>query len=74
MSLSSQPKKTEPITDRNHRMTFGKWKGRTIDEVLFDEPTYLVWMHNTLDNFELSAELLDEAEGVDRTDDSLSIY
>lgn len=45
-------------------MGFGKYKGESIDDLLLDDPRYLIYLHNVSDFFELSADLLDEAEGV----------
>lgn len=58
---SSQP---QPITDRYYKFTFGKYNGQTLDEVLRGEnPGYLSWLHHNSRSFELSADLLAEAEG-----------
>jgi hypothetical protein len=42
-------------------MPFGKYKGETIADLLFDDPAYLEWLHNNTD-FELHADLLDEVQ------------
>lgn len=60
MSRSKQIKRNI-VTDRNTVLTFGKWKGASIDELLLDDPQYLVWLHNNTE-FELGHELLEEAE------------
>lgn len=52
---------TEPIRDRNHIMTFGKYQGTSIDDILYFDPAYLLWLHHNTD-FELHADLFDEAE------------
>lgn len=62
MSRSTH-KQNEIVTDRKHLMTFGKYKGESIQDILDVDAQYLVWLHNNSD-FELSAELLDEAEGL----------
>lgn len=31
------------IKDYNHVVKWGKWKGRTIQEILFENPQYLKW-------------------------------
>lgn len=61
MSRSTQGRR-EPITDRNHVLGWGRYKGESIADLLEVRPDYLVWAHNTLDWFELSAEILDDAE------------
>lgn len=63
----SNPQRREPITDREHILTFGKWKGRSIDDIMECFPSYLAWLHHNSDFFELSDDLLNEAEtGQDR--------
>jgi hypothetical protein len=44
-------------------LTWGKYKGYALDDILETDPQYLVWLHNNSSIFELSADLLDEAEG-----------
>jgi hypothetical protein len=61
MSLSN--KRSEPITNKQMVMTYGKFRGRTIGEILEEEPSYLLWLHTNSDTFELSAELYDIACG-----------
>jgi hypothetical protein len=58
----SQQTKPEPISDREYILTFGKYKGESIDELMEVNPQYLYWLHNNSDFFELSSEVLDEAE------------
>ena len=61
MSRSQQVKR-EPISDRNHVMTWGKYKGFSIAEIIENEPGYLEWLcENT--EFELDHKLMDEVEG-----------
>jgi hypothetical protein len=62
MSRSTQTT-TQPITDRNHILTFSKYAGMTIEEVLREDKFFLVWLHNN-SPMELSAELLDDAMGI----------
>ncbi len=62
MSRSNQqPDRREPIRDRNFVMPFGKYKGESIADLLFDDPAYLEWLHKNTD-FELHADLLDEVQ------------
>lgn len=42
-------------------MTFGKYRGDRIQDILDNDPHYLVWCHENTD-FELDHELLEEAE------------
>lgn len=57
----SKPTKTSPITDRNCVLTFGKYRGYSIADVIENEPQYAVWLHENLHSFELGADLLEEA-------------
>lgn len=58
-------KRPDPISDENHRLTFGRYEGKTIKQVLDEDANWLVWAHNNT-AFELHAELLDRAEGLHR--------
>ncbi len=49
------------ITDPRTILTFGKYRGETIREVLDNDPQYLVWLHENSEHFELGWELLEEA-------------
>jgi uncharacterized protein (DUF3820 family) len=42
-------------------MPFGKYKGETIADLLFNDPAYLEWLHKNTD-FELDHVLLDEVQ------------
>lgn len=61
MSRSDQRVRREPVRDRDFVMPFGKYKGETIGDLIFDDPGYLEWLHKNTD-FELHADLLDEVE------------
>lgn len=61
MSLKSIYKK-DPISDRETVLTFGKYKGESIADILATDPQYLVWLHDNSDFFELNYLLLEEAE------------
>lgn len=60
MSRSTQ-RKSQPITDREHVMTFGKYEGTDIQEILDNDPLYLVWLQENTE-FDLHYTLLEEAE------------
>lgn len=62
MGRATQQNQRGPIRDRTYVLTFGKYKGMEIDEVMELNPQYLVWLHNNNDFFELDHLLLDEAE------------
>ena len=61
MSRSNQTR-PQPISDRNHVLTFGKYKGESIADLLETNPQYLIWLHENSDYFELSSDLFDEVE------------
>ncbi len=42
--------------------TFGKHKGKTVKEVLFEDPSYLLWADDNVEGFDLSDYLRDKAE------------
>jgi uncharacterized protein (DUF3820 family) len=54
--------KHEMVTDIKAVLAFGKYKGESLQEIIDNDPQYLLWLHNNTD-FELSAELLDLVEG-----------
>jgi len=64
MSLSSQLKTQPPetITDRNKVLTFGKYKGKTIQFVLDFDPQYLLFCQEKIEWFDLDHKILDEVE------------
>lgn len=45
--------------------TFGKHKGKTVKEVMFEDPSYLLWADDNVEGFELSDYLRDKAEQID---------
>lgn len=59
----------EPIIDRNTILTFGKYKGESIADILEVNPQYLCWLHETCDEFELDHKLLEEAETYKQNND-----
>lgn len=42
-------------------MTFGRYKGRTIEEMLEEAPDYLIWANSNIDWFKLEPGILEEA-------------
>lgn len=56
---------SEPIANDQHVIRFGRWKGRTVADVLELDPAWLIWAHNNVEHFELNHILLDRAEGDD---------
>ena len=57
----SNKQSNEPISNRKMVMLFGKYKGETVQDILDNDPQYLVWLHEKSDQFELSWDLLEEA-------------
>lgn len=66
MSLSRKTNElvrvVETITDRDTELTFGKYKGLTVGEVILYDPQYLLWAIDNLDWFDLDHKLMDEIE------------
>lgn len=52
-----------------HIMTFGKYKGKTVKEVIFEDPSYLLWADDNVEGFELSDYLRDKAEEMSAEED-----
>jgi hypothetical protein len=46
---------------RDSIIKFGKHKDRTVQEVLDDDPDYLVWASERIPEFDLEVSILDEA-------------
>lgn len=49
------------LKTREDVMTFGRYKGRTIEEMLEEAPDYLCWAHENIDWFVLEPGVLEEA-------------
>lgn len=45
--------------------TFGKHKGKTVKEIMFEDPSYLLWADDNVEGFQLSDYLRDKAEQMD---------
>lgn len=45
--------------------TFGKHKGKTVKQVMEEDPSYLLWADDNVEGFELSNYLRDKAEKLD---------
>lgn len=50
------PPKRLPLY-KNNIMSFGKYKGRYVKEVLISDPAYLIWVEYNSYNFTLSKEI-----------------
>lgn len=50
------------ITGRDHILSFGKYKGLSIEEVLEINPDYLLYCQENVESFDLDHKLIDEAE------------
>ncbi len=53
------------ITDRQEVLSFGKFKGCTIEFVMEHNPQYLLFCQEKMDSFDLSSEILDELESTE---------
>jgi hypothetical protein len=63
MSLS-QMKKVEPIRDREWVFPWGKWRGTSLDEVITDDPDYILWLQSNTD-MDFHADIIDECKRVE---------
>lgn len=48
------------LHDRDSVISFGKYKGQTVQEVMNDDPDYLIWAYENIVEFDLDAQVLDE--------------
>ena len=46
----------------NSKFDFGKHKGKNVAEIIENEPTYIKWCIENIDNFELDNEAYEEYE------------
>lgn len=53
--------KQQTITAKHQEFTFGKYKGKTVREVLRTDPGYILWLHEN-DVVEFPEDLVIEAE------------
>lgn len=53
----------EKILERDDVITFGKHKGETLEDILSEEPSYIVWLSEETDNI-IDEDLLSEAENL----------
>lgn len=53
--------------DLDIAMQFGKHKGRSVEDVLADDPQYLLWALENVDSFEVDAALQDAIERAARS-------
>jgi hypothetical protein len=68
MGLKSLSYSRSVITDTNTILWFGRYQDQTIGLVLQEDPAYLVWANDSVDNFDLHYSLLEIAEqDADRT-------
>jgi hypothetical protein len=42
-------------------LTFGRYKGRTVEELLEEDPDYLTWVNKNVDFFPLEDDVMDAA-------------
>lgn len=57
--INSKKKKSLGLNDT---FPYGKFKGHTVATVLHDEPSYIVWWHEETDEYEIDADIVEEAE------------
>ena len=44
------------MIQKTHKLGFGKHKGKTVEEILEDNPTYIRWCINNIETFVMSPE------------------
>lgn len=54
-------RKPQMITDRNAVLTFGKYRGETIQDILDNDPLYIVWLSDNTD-LDFHWEILETAQ------------
>jgi len=45
----------------DYKFTYGKHKGKTIEEVLYDDPGYIIWASESITKFNPTAKILQMA-------------
>jgi hypothetical protein len=50
------------------RVPFGNYKGNLVEDVLHDDPGWLIWVHNKVDGWIIEPSLLQRAEDALRRD------
>lgn len=60
--LENGKKPVTLVTSRKTLLTFGLFKGQPIEQVMAEQPGYLVWLHKNVATFDLHHSLLEEAE------------
>lgn len=53
---------------RSTMLAFGKHKGETVQSILDDDPSYIVWMNDNIDGVDFADNIVEEAEDNDRVD------
>jgi hypothetical protein len=53
---------SKTIFNKDMKLTFGKYKGVTVEQLVKDNPEYLLWCHDNIEWFELPDKVLFEVE------------
>lgn len=62
MSLSNQKQQEQrTITDRNKRLGFGRYANETAQDVLDNDPQYILWLDENTE-IEIASDILAEAD------------
>lgn len=67
-----KPKKTK-VTDLGYVFKFGKYKGETVEDILVDDPSYIIWIADKR-IMDFSTEIYNQALKNDTTDFDLPDY
>ncbi len=68
MSRSNQTNYKRVIGDRKAKMGFGKYKDTTVQDVLDNDPGYILWVDANIPDIEIACDVLTEAEDNNRPD------
>ena len=52
---------TKHLESRHQTISFGKYKGKTVGEVLLDDPSYILWLVDETD-IDVAIDIVDEAQ------------
>ena len=62
MKFSDDSPKIKAPLGLDYIFTFGKCKGQSIEEVIDNEPSYVIWCSENIDWFDLDTDVYDMAE------------
>lgn len=60
------------VLGKNDKMTFGKYKGKTISEIAEENPGYIVWLDEKVKTISIDQKIVADCE--EMTDDDIFDY